>query len=93
MNKADLIDAVASQTGTTKTQSTEYVDAVVKALSNALAKGEGVQLIGFGSFTVVKTKARKGRNPRTGDTIKIPAGKRVKFVTGGKLKARVLKGK
>ena len=93
MNKADLIDAVATQTGATKTLSAEFVDAVVKAVSNSLAKAGTVQLIGFGSLSVVKTKARKGRNPRTGDTIKIPAGKRVKFVAGGKLKARVAKGK
>lgn len=93
MNKADLIDAVAKETGATKTSTASFVDAAVKALSTALAKGDNVQLIGFGSFTVVKTKARKGRNPRTGETIKIPAGKRVKFVAGGKLKARVAKGK
>mgnify|MGYP000400228233 CR=1 FL=1 len=93
MNKADLIEAVAKETGSTKTASGAAVDAVLKALSGSLAKGETVQLIGFGSFAVVKTKARKGRNPRTGDTIKIPAGKRVKFVAGSKLKTRVAKGK
>lgn len=93
MNKADIIDAVSADTGTTKTAAAVFVDSLLKTLSGALAKGETVQLIGFGSFAVTKTKARKGRNPRTGETIKIAAGKRVKFAPGAKLKGSVNKTK
>lgn len=93
MNKAELIDAIAADTGSTKTAAGAFIDSFIGALHGALAKGQNVQLIGFGSFGVAKTKARKGRNPRTGETIKIAAGKRVKFVAGAKLKASVTKGK
>lgn len=93
MNKAEIIDAIAADTGSTKTAAGAFVDSFLKTLSTALTKGETVQLIGFGSFAVTKTKARKGRNPRTGETIKIAAGKRVKFAPGAKLKGSVNKVK
>lgn len=93
MNKAEIIDAVAAETGFTKTASGEFVDAFLKTVFNSLVEGDSVQLIGFGSFSVAQTAARKGRNPRTGETIKIAAGKRIKFAVGAKLKDAINAGK
>ena len=89
MNKAELIEEVASQTGLTKTASREAIDAVVSAISDCLAKGEKVTLVGFGTFGVKQRKARTGRNPQTGATIQIPAKTVPKFVAGKTLKEKV----
>ncbi|KKL96136.1 hypothetical protein LCGC14_1847510 [marine sediment metagenome] len=89
MNKAELIEEVAGQTGLTKRTSGEAVDAVVSAISDRLAKGEKVTLVGFGTFGVRQRKARTGRNPQTGATIQIPAKKVPKFVPGKNLKNKV----
>ena len=89
MNKAELIEQVASQTGLAKTASGKAVDAVVSAISNCLARGEKVTLVGFGTFGVRQRKARTGRNPQTGATIQIPAKKVPKFVPGKNLKNKV----
>ena len=72
MTKADLVSAVA-ETGMSKKEAAAAVDAVIDAIKGALAKGEKVSLIGFGSFSVKKRKARTGRNPQTGKAIKIKA--------------------
>jgi DNA-binding protein HU-beta len=84
MTKADLVSAVA-ETGVTKTkkEASAAVDAVIDAVKGALAKGEKVSLIGFGSFFVKKRKARTGRNPQTGKAIKIKA-KNVPVFSAGK---------
>jgi len=84
MTKADLVSAVA-ETGATKTkkEAAAAVDAVIDAVKGALAKGEKVSLIGFGSFSVKKRKARTGRNPQTGKAIKIKA-KNVPVFSAGK---------
>ena len=74
MTKADLVAKVA-ETGMTKKQAAEAVDAVIAAIKGSLKKGEKVSLVGFGSFSVKKRKARTGRNPRTGKALKIPAKK------------------
>ena len=89
MNKAELIEQVANQTGLTKRTSGKAVDAAVSAISDCLAKGEKVTLIGFGSLRVIKRKARTGRNPQTGESINIPAKKVPKFVPGKNLKNKV----
>ncbi|TET11154.1 HU family DNA-binding protein, partial [Candidatus Aerophobetes bacterium] len=69
MNKVELAAEVASQTGLTKRASGKAVEAVVSAISNCLARGEKVTLVGFGTFHVAKRKARRGVNPRTRETI------------------------
>ncbi len=89
MNKAELIEEVASQTGLAKTASREAIDAVVSAISDCLAKGEKVTLVGFGTFGVRQRKARRGVNPQTGATIQIPAKRVPKFVAGKGLREKV----
>lgn len=89
MNKAELAAEVASQTGLTKRASGKAVEAVVSVISNCLARGEKVALVGFGTFQVVKRKARRGVNPRTRETIQIPAKKVPKFVPGKGLRDKV----
>ena len=91
MNKAELIAAVAAQTGDTKKGAEASVNAFVDVITDALAKGDKVQLVGFGSFEVRKRAARKGRNPRTKEEIKIPASKAPVFKAGKALKDLVNK--
>ncbi|MFC1658987.1 HU family DNA-binding protein [Pseudomonadota bacterium] len=91
MHKKDLISVVASKTGLSKKDVNSMLDATLEAMEKALKKGEKVTLIGFGTFSVVKSPARKGRNPQTGKEIRIPASKRVKFSVGKALKASVNK--
>ena len=88
MNKAELIDEVAKIVDTKK-KAQEAVDCVISSITNSLKKGEDVTLVGFGTFKVVKRKARKGRNPLTGEEIKIKATKAPKFTPGKALKAAV----
>ena len=89
MNKAELIDAMASESGLTKVDSKKALDAFMKATSDALGSGDRVALVGFGSFSVVERSARTGRNPQTGKEIKIAAKKVVKFTPGAELKTKV----
>lgn len=89
MNKADLIDAIASKTGLTKVDSKSALEAFVATIQKSLSKGDRVALAGFGSFTVNKRAARKGRNPQTGEEIKIAAKKVVKFKTSENLASKV----
>ncbi len=89
MNKAELIEEVAGQTGLAKRTSGKAVDAVVSAMSDCLTRGEKVTLMGFGTLRVIKRKARVGRNPQTGESINIPAKKVPKFVPGKNLKNKV----
>ncbi|HDD64615.1 MAG TPA: HU family DNA-binding protein [Firmicutes bacterium] len=88
MNKADLIEAVAEVVGTKK-EAAAAVDAMLDAIKKSLKKGEPVTLVGFGTFKVAKRKARKGRNPQTGEEIKIPAKKVPVFKPGSELKKAV----
>ncbi len=90
MNKAELIDAIAAGSGLTKADSKRALDAFIDATTNALKKSNRVALVGFGSFSVAKREARKGRNPQTGKEITIPAKKVVKFKPGAEL-AKVVK--
>ncbi len=93
MFKTDLINALATRTGNTKVASEFFLQEFVQIVLEALAKGEDVSLIGFGGFKVVNTKAKTGRNPRTGKEIKIPASKKVKFTVGKALKDAVKNSK
>lgn len=89
MNKQDLVNAVVESTQLSKKDATESVDAVFEAISNALANGEKVQLVGFGTFEVRDRAARTGRNPQTGEEIKIEASKVPAFKPGKSLKEQV----
>ncbi|WP_438391992.1 HU family DNA-binding protein [Caballeronia sp. DA-9] len=89
MNKQELVDAVASSTGTSKSATGEAIDALIGTIITALVKGDTVQLIGFGSFGVGARAARNGRNPATGAELKIPASKTVKFIAGKAFKDAV----
>ena len=91
MNKAELIAAIAAKTGDTKKGVEASVNAFVDTVTEALVKGDKVQLVGFGSFEVRKRAARKGRNPQTKEEIKIPASKAPVFKAGKALKERVNK--
>ena len=86
MNKADLIDAIAKDTGLTKKDSEKALKAFVDVVTEELKKGEKVQLVGFGTFEVSERAAREGRNPQTGKTMKIEACKAPKFKAGKALK-------
>ena len=88
MTKADLVSAVAG-TGMTKKQASAAVDAMISSITGALKKGDKVSLIGFGSFSVKKRKARTGRNPQTGKAIKIKAKNVPAFSAGKALKDAV----
>ncbi len=85
MNKAELIDAMATSAGLSKADAKKALDAFVGATTDALKKGDRVALVGFGSFSVSTRSARKGRNPQTGKEISIPAKKVVKFKAGADL--------
>ena len=85
MNKADLINEVGKVVSTRK-EAQGAVDCILDTITKALKKGDAVTLVGFGTFKVVKRKARKGRNPQTGEEIKISASKAPKFVAGKALK-------
>lgn len=89
MNKAQLIEAIATEAKMTKADAKRALEAVVGATTKALAKGERVALVGFGSFAVSKRAARKGRNPQNGKEIKIGAKKVVKFKAGAELAKKV----
>lgn len=89
MTKTELIEKIASSSGLKKTEAAKALDATVDAVKAALKKGQKVTLVGFGTFYVSKRKARKGRNPRTGEEIKIPAAKVPKFTAGKTLKDSV----
>lgn len=88
-NKAELVSEVASKTKLTKKEVAAAVDAIFGSIQDNLAKGEKVQLIGFGTFEVRHRAARKGRNPQTGDEIEIPASEVPAFKPGKALKESV----
>ena len=89
MNKRGLIEFIAKEMDETNTQAERIVNAFLKGVRTGLKKEGGVQLVGFGSFTVRKRKSRKGRNPQTGETITIKASKTVAFRPGKDLKASI----
>lgn len=89
MNKAELIDAMASESKLSKADAKKALDAFINVTSKSLKKGEKVVLIGFGTFDVAKRGARTGRNPQTGKPIQIKAKKVVKFKAGAQLADKV----
>jgi DNA-binding protein HU-beta len=91
MYKAELVEAIAKRTSSTKASVETTLDALMETVTTSLSKGDPVALIGFGTFSVSKRAARKGRNPATGAEIKIPASKVAKFAAGAKLKKAVNK--
>ncbi|KRE07954.1 HU family DNA-binding protein [Priestia megaterium] len=89
MNKAELIDAVATKSELTKQDSRKAVDALFETISNTLAKEEKIQLLGFGTFEVRERAERTGRNPQTGEEMTIPASKVPAFKPGKELKESI----
>ena len=92
MNKAELVKRMAKIAEVPKATAEKLLDAFMKAVEEAVSKGERVVLVGFGSFQVVERAARNGRNPRTDEPLKIPAKKVVKFRPGKKLEMVAQKG-
>lgn len=90
MNKQELIDAIALETGLSKVDSKKALEGLVKATSDTLKKGDKITLVGFGSFSVVKRAARIGRNPKTGKELPIAAKIVVKFSVGKELSDSIL---
>ncbi|SKA37662.1 HU family DNA-binding protein [Consotaella salsifontis] len=91
MNKNELVSAVAEKADLSKQQATQAVDAVFDAISGAMAKGDDIRLVGFGTFSVSHRAASKGRNPSTGAEVDIPARNVPKFAPGKSLKDAVNK--
>ena len=89
MNKAELIDAMATESGLTKADAKRALEGFVSATSGALKTGDKISLVGFGSFSVSKREARTGRNPQTGKEIKIAAKNVVRFKAGADLSSSV----
>ena len=89
MNKNELIGAVAESCGLSKTDASNAVEGVFDSIQKALSKGDGVRLVGFGTFSVAKRKASTGRNPRTGEPMEIKASNQPKFKAGKGLKDAV----
>ena len=93
MNKSELISHIAEKTHTPKVTISTVLDVAMEAITESLAKGESVQFLGFGSFSVSERKARTGRNPQTGKEMKIAARNVARFKPGAALTAAVNKGK
>lgn len=91
MNKAELVDYVAKEADMTKADAQRAIEAIFGGIRGVLKKGGEVRLVGFGTFSVAKRAATTGRNPRTGEAIKIPASKQPKFKAGKELKEAVNK--
>jgi DNA-binding protein HU-beta len=89
MNKQELVDRLASGTGISKKLSQSALETVISSIVSTLKKGEAVTLVGFGTFKVAERSARKGRNPRTGAPVNIPATKAPKFAAGKDFKEAV----
>ena len=93
MNKTELLKAVSSNAGVPLADATRVTDALLEEISNALARGDKVSLIGFGTFDTTKYAGRTGRNPKTGEALVIPASTKPKFSAGAVLKAKVANAK
>ncbi|MGI6329709.1 MAG: HU family DNA-binding protein [Bacilli bacterium] len=89
MTKAELVDVMANESGLKKVDAARALEAFMVGITDALKKGKKVTLVGFGSFEAKQRAARMGRNPQTGETVKIPARKVVSFKVGSKLKEAV----
>lgn len=89
MNKSDLVSKIAEDAGITKTQGNAALDSFIDAITKTLKKGDKVTLVGFGTFSVSKRAARNGRNPQTGEVIKIKARKVARFKAGKELSGKI----
>jgi DNA-binding protein HU-beta len=89
MNKSEMIDAIAARTELSKAAAGKALDAVIETIVEAVAKGDGVSLVGFGAFKAADRAAREGKNPKTGEKIKIAATTVPKFSSGATFKAAV----
>lgn len=89
MNKAELIDRVAQKTKCTKSQSEIILDAAIEVIQKAVADGEEVKIVGFGTFTRIEKKARRARNPKTGAEVHIPAAQAPRFRPGKEFRDQV----
>ncbi len=89
MNKTELVDAIARDSGLSRADSARAIDSLINTVQKTLKKGDDVAITGFGKFSVAKRAARTGRNPATGATLKIKASKAPKFTAGATLKATV----
>jgi DNA-binding protein HU-beta len=85
MNKADLVNEISSRTGLTKSKSSEVIDSITESIQDSLTRGEKVTLVGFGTFDTITRKARKGRNPKTGEELNIPEKRAARFKAGSGL--------
>lgn len=86
LGKKDVVDSVSDKTGLTKDMAAKAIEAFLGTISDSLAQGDSVRMVGFGTFSPAESKARKGRNPKTGDELDIPASVRAKFSMGKTLK-------
>lgn len=89
MTKAELVNSVASAAGVTKKEAGVAVDTAFDSIAGALRNGEKTTIVGFGTFSVKETKARTGRNPQTGESLEIEAGKKITFKVGKELKEAI----
>jgi DNA-binding protein HU-beta len=89
MNKADIVNKIAEDAGITKTKATIALASVMESVIKTLKSGKKVTLMGFGTFSVAKRAARKGRNPKTGESIRIKAKKVARFRPGAELNAKL----
>lgn len=88
-SKAEMVARVAEESGITRAQAQKAVDSLLSMIGSTLSQGQNVSLSGFGTFRVTNTKERQGRNPATGASITIPAGKRIGFTAGSRLSGMV----
>ena len=93
MNKAELIEAIAASADLPKSTAARALDALTETITTALREGDSVSLVGFGTFAVKERAAREGRNPQTGETVKIKASTAMKFTSTAGLKAALNPGK
>ena len=89
MNKSELVSKIADEAGITKAQAGAALESFVDGVAKTLKKGDKLTLVGFGTFSVSKRAARKGRNPKTGETIKIKAKKVARFKAGKELSGKI----
>jgi DNA-binding protein HU-beta len=89
MNKQDLIARIAADTGATKISAAAAVESLLQSITGALKKGDAITVVGFGTFKTTLRRARVAKNPRTGDAIKIPKRRVVRFTAGKSLKSAV----
>lgn len=89
MNKADLVNSISEKTGLSKTKTNEVIDAFVASITESLKNGEKVTLVNFGTFNTSERDARKGRNPKTGESIEIPSKRVARFKVGAGLSKNI----